>query len=170
MQKITFLLIFLFFGTSFGQHTGSGDCILQPNNKAWVKKFKQADTQEAQIELIVGKIIGDAYFLEKNLELAANDNGNIYENNSCTANCSFRFGLVYSNKKGIILNLKKNPEFEDLIFEFTAGNINSIDLNEYQEKDLYNPAALQRYGIVLYTEDKELKKKIKKAIKEGDKS
>ena len=77
-----------------------------------------------------------------------------------------RFGLIYDKKKGLVLDLKKNPEFEELILEFNSDNISHMDLNEYQEKDIYSQAALKRSGIVLYTEDKDLKKLIRKAIKQ----
>ena len=76
-----------------------------------------------------------------------------------------RFGLIYDKKKGLVLDLKKNPELEALVLEFNAENISHMDLNEYQEKDIYSPAALKRSGIVLYTEDRDLKKMIRKAIK-----
>ena len=79
-------------------------------------------------------------------------------------------GLVYSKKGGIVLDLEKNPEFIDLIPEFNAENISRIELKENHEKNIYQHNAHKRSGIVLYTDNKELKKKIKKAIKNGNKT
>ncbi len=167
MRKITFILFFLFFGFCFGQHPSDEICSLQPKNKAWIHQFKKADDLDAQIDLIINKIILDTDYIGENTVMASLSDNSVFNKVPCSSVCSIRFGLIYAKNKGIILDLKKNPELEDLIFEFTSENINRIELNEYQEKDIYNPSALKRSGVVLYTDDKELRKKVRRAIKKG---
>jgi hypothetical protein len=78
--------------------------------------------------------------------------------------------LVYSKNSGIILDLHKNPQFIDLISELNADNISRIELKENHEKNIYQHNEHRRSGILIYTDNKELKKKIKRAVKNRDKA
>ncbi|MBZ0327163.1 MAG: hypothetical protein K8F54_06120 [Altibacter sp.] len=165
MKQITFILCLLCFGIGLAQHTGKGECAFQPDNKAWILKYKNTETKEDKVQLVIDKIILDGYTVIESSDSADIDGTKSFDKNSCSPKCMIRFGLIYDKKKGLVLDLKKNPELEALVLEFNAENISHMDLNEYQEKDIYSPAALKRSGIVLYTEDRDLKKMIRKAIK-----
>jgi hypothetical protein len=170
MKKLTTILLLFFFGISFGQHPGTGQCTLKPENKDWLLEYKKAKGLDYQIDLIVQKINADNGYFEAN---PAPDNLNdkrVFGALPCSNTCAIRFGLMYSKRDGIVLDLTKNPEFQDLLSEFNADNISRIELNESHDKDIYKHKTHKRSGIVLYTSDKELKKKIKKAIKNSMKS
>lgn len=166
MKRIFSLLVFfLAIGLCFSQHGGATACELQQFNKAWILKFKDAPNKAEQVQLVVSKMIADTdYFNERNIESDAVESG-ISDQELCTTSCSIRFGLLYSKSKGLTLDLIKNPTFEDLIFEFNDENINRIELNEYREKDIYSANGVKRTGIILYTDNKDLQKIIKKTLK-----
>ena len=165
MQNFTTLLIILFTSYCFAQHSGDGTCTLQPDNKTWLSAFKKADLGPQQIDLVIGKIISDTDYFIENPEIANIDDKRVFGNIPCTEKCSIRFGLVYGKSKGITLDLKKNPELEELMAEFNSDNIERIELNEHHRKDVYKTAGIKRSGVILYTSDKDLQKKIKKMVK-----
>ncbi len=170
MQKITLLLSFLFFGICFGQDSTLGECELQRENKTWISEYKTLDNRGDQIDFVVRKIIADAYYFSENFQTASIGDNKVLDQNSCNPKDFIRFGLLYDNNKGLILDLKKNPELEELISDFNSENISSIELKEYEEKDIYRNFDTRRYGVVIYTEDRDLKKKIRRAIKDLRKS
>ncbi|PKA83746.1 hypothetical protein ATE92_1912 [Ulvibacter sp. MAR_2010_11] len=164
------MLLFLAMGVCLGQHPGNGECALHPENKAWILQYKKAESQENQIDMVVQKIIADTDYFVEHPEMANLDDRRVFGKMACTTDCSIRFALVYEKKKGLVIDLKKNPELAELILEFNSENIESIHLNEYNDKDIYSPAALKRSGIILYTSDRDLKKKIRKAVKNMSKT
>ncbi len=170
MYKITPALLFLFFGISFGQHIGPGECNLQPDNKAWIWDFKEANTKESKIELITNKIINYTDYFYENPPLENLDDRSTFGEIPCTPKCAIRFVLIYGKNKGLVLNLHKNPELEDLVNEFNADNIDKIELNEHNKRDIYGHASRKRSGVVLHTDNKFLKKQIKRALKTMAKS
>lgn len=170
MHKITLLLSFLFLGICFGQDSNLGECALQRENKTWISEYKLLDNRADQIDFVVRKIIADAYYFSENLQTASIGDSKVLEQNSCDPKDFIRFGLLYDNNKGLILDLKKNPDLEELISDFNSENISSIELKEYEEKDIYRKFDSRRYGVVIYTEDRDLKKKIRKTLKSLGKS
>ncbi len=162
MRKITFILFLLFCGLSFGQTSSSGNCPLEAKNKAWVTEFKSVQDRADQVDLVVRKIIADGYDFDENLDTADLNSKITVDKSANTENCSIRFGLVYGNNKGFIIDLKRDPDLEELIMDFTSENIDKIDLNEYHEKDIYKAVDIKRYGVVMYTDNKEIKKKIRR--------
>ena len=170
MQKLSTVLLLFFFGCCFSQHPGTGQCSLKPENKEWLLDYKKATDLTSQIDLVVQKIYSNTGYFEANPTPSNLDDKRVFGELPCSIKCSIRFGLVYSKKSGIVLDLKKNPEFIDLIPEFNAENISRIELKENHEKNIYQHNAHKRSGIVLYTDNKELKKKIRRAIKNGNKT
>lgn len=170
MHKLTTILLLFFFGICFCQHPGTGQCTLKPENKDWLLKYKKAEGLDNQIDLVVQKINADNGYFEANPTPDNLNDKRVFGELPCSNKCSIRFGLMYSKRDGIVLDLAKNPEFQDLLTEFTAENISRIELNESHDKDIYSLKTNKRSGIILYTDNKELKKKIKKAIKNGMKS
>lgn len=170
MQNITTLLFIFFFGCCFGQHTEKGTCALKPDNKAWLAQFKKTDLGTEKIDLVINKIVSDTDYFVENPEIANLEDKRVFGNIPCTKKCSIRFGLVYGKNKGVKIDLEKNPEWEELMAEFTSENIDRIELNEHHAKDVYKTAGIKRSGVILYTDDKDLKKKIKRAIKDMAKS
>ncbi len=77
---------------------------------------------------------------------------------------------MYGKKDGLTFDLQKSPLLEDLMVEFTEENIYRMELNEHHAKDVYKSVGIKRSGIVMYTDDKELKKKIKRTLKDIEKS
>ncbi|MCW8980262.1 MAG: hypothetical protein OQJ83_02650 [Altibacter sp.] len=170
MKKICLLFFVLSNAVLCGQHIGTDQCTLQAENKAWITEYKKAVTLDEKIEMIVAKIVTDDRYFDEYQEVATLSKEPGIKKVPCSESCSIRFGMIYSKNKGLVLDLKRNPELEDLIYEFASENIDRIDLNEFNEKDIYNPYALKRSGIVLYTENKDLKKKIRAALKHIAKS
>lgn len=170
MYRIVCFTIFLCFGMGFAQHPGGGYCTLLSENKAWFYEFGKTELLDDQIELIVNKITADTDYFVENPEIANLDDRRVMGTVPCVTNCSVRFVLVYGKGKGIVLDVKKNPEFEDLLYELSADNIKKIDLNVRHASDRYNHKSPKRSGVVLYTEDKALKKMIRRALKDIEKS
>ena len=88
MYKITPVLLFLFFGMSFGQHVGSGGCNLQSTNKAWVWDFKEAADKEAKIELITNKIITDTDYFVAHPPIENLDDRSSFGKIPCSPKCA----------------------------------------------------------------------------------
>lgn len=170
MRKTIFILFLLVYGTSLGQHPGGGFCTLQSDNKEWSYDFSKADNLTDKVALIVDKITADTEYFEEHPEIANLDDRRVFGDLPCVTKCSIRFGLVYAKSKGIVLDLKKNPEFEDLLYELNSENIHHIDVNMHHPSDRFNLSGTKRSGIIMYTKDKHIKKMIRKAIKNAEKS
>ena len=166
MQKITFILFLVFYGFGFAQHSDTDICNLNNDNRAWFLEMRKTNDLPTQVDLTVNKLVADAQYLGVNNESADLGEQAVFEVNNCNTNCSIRFVLIYAKSKGLVLDLKKNPELEELILQFNASNIDRIELNEYYEKDIYKANVKKRSGVVIYTEDKEIKKLVKKALKD----
>lgn len=166
MKHIFSLLVFFSaYGLCFGQHGGASTCELQTYNKAWILKFKNAPNKAEKVQLVVSKMLADTdYFKEHPVKSDEGASG-ISDQELCSISCSIRFGLLYSESKGLTLDLIKNPSFEELILEFNDENIGRIELNEYRDRDIYNANGVKRTGIILYTDNNELQKSIKKTLK-----
>lgn len=170
MRTITTALLLFFFGFCLAQHPGSGQCSLKPENKDWLLAFKKTEDLPDQIDLVIDRIYSNTnYFEEHPASSNANDK-RVFGALPCSTDCSILFGLVYSKNSGVILDLKKNPQFIDLISELNAENISRIELKENHEKNIYQHNEHRRSGILIYTDNKELKKKIKRALKNRDKA
>lgn len=170
MRTILLIVCCFFFGISLAQHPGGGECTLQPDNKAWLWKFKEAADKADKIELIVSKITSDTEYFEENPSIENLDDRSTFGTIPCATSCTIRFVLIYGKGKGIPLDIQKNPELEELILEFNGDNIQKIELNEHHERDIYKVGAAKRSGLILYTEDKMLKKKVRKVLKAMAKS
>ena len=170
MRKTTLITFLFFFGICLGQHSKTETCSLKPDNKSWLFEFKDSDDISDQTALVVNKILSDTDYFEENPEIENPDDRRVFGSTPCTKKCSIRFVLVYGKSKGLVLDVHKNPELEELIEEFSSENISKIEVNQYNERDIYKPRAVQRSGVVLYTDDKALKKKIRKTIKAMSKS
>jgi len=170
MKYISTLLALFCVTYCFTQHSENATCTLKPENKEWLSEFKKTDLGPEQIDLVIHKITADATYFVENPEIENLEDKRVFGTLPCTQACSIRFGLVYGKGKGLTLDLNQNPELEPIMAEFTPENISRIELNEHHSKDRYKTAGIQRSGIILYTDDKELKKKIKRAIKDMRKS
>lgn len=166
MKKVIFLVVFLVAGLAFGQHGDDAFCDRGSDNSTWAYQYKKAVDLDDEIAMVVDKLLSDSDYLRINPEITSAEDLELFGNPPCTAVCTFRVGIVYDKRQGLVLDLQKHPELEDLLYEFTAENIDRIDLNEYHENDIYKHAADTRSGIVLYTSDKDLKKKIRTALRD----
>lgn len=166
MRKLIILLFLLNLGMGYSQHSETAICTLQPDNTDWMWELKKADDRETKIELVVDKIRKDGDYFELHPPVENADDRRVFGDLPCTTVCSIRFVLVYGKSKGLVLDLKKNPLLEDLINSFTSQNIDKIELNKQHRRDIYKPKAQKRSGVVLYTEDKELKKMVRKLLRE----
>jgi hypothetical protein len=155
---------------SYGQHPGDGFCTLQSENKEWFYDFSKTENMTDKIALIVDKILADTEYFQEHPEIANLDDRRVFGNIPCVTECSIRFGIVYAKSKGLKLDLQKNPELEDLLYELNADNIDHFDVNMHHPNDRFNLSGTKRSGILMYTEDKSLKKLIRKAIKNIEKS
>ncbi len=168
MRNIT-LCIFLFFcyTFSFGQNNAYAECPLQNDNEVWIQSFKKATSDEERLELIVEKIQRDASFVQENSETAdASENVTLAKDNAHDCQCAIRFGLVYSNKKrGLVLDLNKYPYLEEVVLDLTLAHIEAIDFNEFQDKKLYRYGSELRSGVTIFSDDKDLRKKIRKTLR-----
>lgn len=166
MKKLLLLITCIYGSSLLGQHQGPGDCSLHATNKVWISKFKKTNTLDDQLNLIYTKLIEDSEYLLQNPEIANLDDKRVFGPIPCGTSCTIRFGILYDDKRGLVLDINKNPELEDLILEFTSDNIRSIELNELKKRNIYQHVAQKRSGVVLYTNDKELKKRIRKVVKQ----
>ena len=162
MRNATTLLFILFVTIGFAQHTERGSCYLKQESKTWLAEYKKMELGPEKIDLVINKIIADNEYFINNPQ-----SPNLI---TCTKKCSIRFGLMYGKKDGLTFDLQKSPLLEDLMVEFTEENIYRMELNEHHAKDVYKSVGIKRSGIVMYTDDKELKKKIKRTLKDIEKS
>jgi len=169
MKNILTVGFLFFFGIGFSQHPGGGYCELQSENKAWAYKFSKTEDMAEKIELIQNKILADTEYFQENPEIANLDDRRVFGKIPCVTDCSIRFGIVYAKSKGLKLDLQKNPELEDLVYELNADNVSKFDVNMHHPNDRYSHKAVKRSGVLIYTEDKALKKKIRVAIREMEK-
>ncbi|MDC7993971.1 hypothetical protein [Altibacter sp. HG106] len=168
MRTITLFICCLFlFGNAFTQTEIATKCPLQNDNDQWIESFKGATSDEERMELIVDKIQRDAMFVQETSEIAETSGTvTLAPENSHDCQCAIRFGLVYSNKKrGLVLDLNKYPYLEDVVVDLTMANIESIDFNEFQDKKLYRYGTELRSGVTIFSDDKELRKKIRKTLR-----
>ncbi len=166
MKNLLFLITLLCVSALMAQHPGSGDCNLGSANKTWISKFKKSNTLSDQLNLIYSKMISDSEYLIEHPEITNLDDKRVMGPIPCGTSCTIRFGILYDDKRGLVLDINKNPELEDLILEFTMDNIESIELNELKKRDIYQHVSQKRTGVVLYSNDKELKRRIKKVVKQ----
>ena len=170
MRTSIVVILLSLCGICFGQHKGSSHCSFKAENKDWLLAFKKTDNLQSQVDLVLERIYSNTdYFEEHPATTNANDK-RIFGTLPCNVDCSILFGLVYSKNSGIILDLHKNPQFIDLISELNANNISRIELKENHKKNIYQHNEHKRSGIVIYTDNKNLKKKIKRAVKNRDKA
>ena len=171
MKTIVFFLFLSIGATVFSQHKGKGECAMKPGNTDWLWDFKDASQKDQKLMLIVNKITEDSQFLGG---LAEDDENaadkRVFGSSSCTDTCAMRFVLIYGNSRGLVLDLAKHPQLEEVLAEFTPENISKIELNEKHERNIYGVASKQRSGIILHTEDKQLRKKVRRTLREIEKA
>lgn len=171
MQKFLLAIFLLCFGIGYSQHPGGGYCELESQNKTWFYQFKKAEDMETKVDMVKDKILSDLLYFEENPEIANLDDRRVMGPLPCVTACSIRFGIVYSKSKGLKLDLQKNPELEDLVFELNSDNVDRIELKVQHRANRYSHGgATKRSGVLIYTEDKELKKMIRRAIRDMEKS
>lgn len=166
MKKVGFILSFMIPLLSWAQHGEDVFCDLESDSKTWAFQYKKAIDLEEELYMVVDKILADTDYLRENPPIENPEDRRVMGPLPCTHECSMRFGVVYDKREGMVLDLVKYPALEDLLYEFTADNIDRIDLNEYQENDIYKHAADKRSGIVIYTSDEALQKKIRTTLKD----
>lgn len=170
-MKTKLFILFLFIGaTIMAQHKGSGECEMKPGNTDWLWKFKDAEQKERQLTLIVDKILDDSYYLTSLPSNENEDDKRVFGNPNCTDTCTMRFVLIYGNSRGLVLDLAKYPQLEEVLDEFTPENISNIELNEKHERNIYGVASEKRSGVILHTEDKQLRKKIRRTLRDIEKA
>lgn len=170
MKQLLLIVTFLITLTSFAQHPGGGECHFKTTNKEWISQFKKAEDRSQKLEMISAKIMDDATYFEENPEMEHTDDMRVLGTIPCSKKCTIRFGLMYDLNKGMLLDMDKNPEIEDLLLDLTAQNIPKIELNEVHARDIYKKVANKRSGVVLYTKDRDLKKRIRKVKRAIDKA
>lgn len=170
-MKTLFIFLCLSIGTSvFAQHKGAGECEMKPGNTDWLWKFKDAQQEEDQLALIIDKIREDSDYLTALPTDENADDKRVFGNPECTDKCTMRFVLIYGNTRGLVLDVAKHPELEEVLAEFTPENISSIKLNEKHERNIYGVASEKRSGVILHTEDKQLRKKIRRTLRDIEKA
>ncbi|MEL6809880.1 MAG: hypothetical protein AAFP76_00905 [Bacteroidota bacterium] len=165
MEKLTSLLFLLCCGLCFGQHTGPGPCHLEQDNKEWIEQFKKADSLDIKIDMVMNKLLADSDYFFYNPAPTNLDDRSSFGPIPCTHKCTIRFGIVYGKREGMVLDLTKNPELEDVLYELVPENIDYIDLNEYEENDIYQHVTDKRSGVVIHTENSEVRRMIRNVIK-----
>jgi hypothetical protein len=170
MKKTLLYFIFLTTFITYAQHPGGGECHFKSTNKDWISQFKKAENRTAKLEMITSKIMEDAVYFEENPPLEHSDDMRVMGTIPCSKKCTIRFGLMYDLNKGMLLDMHKNPEIEDLLLDLTSKNIPKIELNEVHARDIYKKVANKRSGVVLYTKDRDLKKRIRRVKREIEKA
>jgi len=170
-MKPLFIFLFLIIGTSaLAQHKGTGECEMKPGNTDWLWKFKDTDQKEEKLSLIVDKILDDSDYLTALPTDGNADDKRVFGNPECTDKCTMRFVLIYGNTRGLVLDVAKHPQLEEVLAEFTPENISNIELNEKHERNIYGVASEKRSGVILHTEDRQLRKKIKRTLRDIEKA
>lgn len=148
------IILFLFiFGSSFAQRPLPEECYLKKSNGQWIKEFKKAETTDFQVELIKEKLVSDAIYLDNEKKIVAKED---------RCGCPIRFGIIISGRKWLVLDLNENPELERLFPDITAETIDRIKLSEFEENKLNRYAVDKCSGVTLYSNSRDLKRKIRK--------
>ncbi|PNQ75361.1 hypothetical protein C1T31_04315 [Hanstruepera neustonica] len=152
-----FLLCFLICVLTFGQENKT-KCDLRIANEKWIEKYEKTSSLTEKINLVKIKIKSDSIYKE---------------NNDPELYCDFKakFILSYSKRKRLSIYLTNEKNVAELISKMDSTNINSIDLIKmpHWKRGLYcsEPIALPRVIMIfLKTENKLLKKEIKKVLQE----
>ena len=169
MKKLFFILLLIISQTLFAQHKGAGACKFKLSNSEWLGDFKNAEQKDEKLTLIVGKIIEDANYLSSASFVGDIEEMPNFDMSACTDKCTMRFVLIYGNTRGLILDLTKYPPLEEVLEAFTSENITKIELNEKHDRNIYGVTAKKRSGIILHTDDKELKKKVRRTLRDIEK-
>ncbi len=169
MKKLLLIVLVILSQGLFAQHKTEGECKLKLDNKDWLWDFKEAEQKEEKLTLIVDKIIEDSNYLASTTYISDIENEPDFNTSSCADKCAMRFVLIYGNTSGLILDLVKYPHLEAILAEFTSENISKIELNEKYDHNIYGVAAKERSGIVLRTDDKNLKKKVRRILRDYQK-
>ncbi|RMA58615.1 hypothetical protein [Ulvibacter antarcticus] len=155
--------------TCFSQHTETQFCTLQSENEAWLSVIKAIEDVSQQVDLVIDKVLADNHYFITHPEIEDTNDKRIFGTLPCTTDCSIRFGLIYGKNKGMVLDPQTYPNLEILLLEFNSENIEQIKVKERYDNDIYSYSSGMRSGIVLYTNDKELKKKIRRFLKNQSK-
>lgn len=169
MKKLLFILLLIVSQVLFAQHEGAGECKFKLGNSEWLGDFKNSEQKDEKLTLIVNKIIEDANYLSSTSFVGDIDDTPEFDSSTCTDKCTIRFVLIYGNARGLILDLAKHPHLEEVLAVFTSENISKIELNEKHDRDIYGVTAKKRSGIILHTDDKELKKKVRRTLRDIEK-
>ncbi|RFN58620.1 hypothetical protein DZ858_00640 [Marixanthomonas ophiurae] len=141
------------FGSAIAQRPLPEECFLKKTNEAWIKEFKKAETTEFQLELIKEKLFSDAIYLDNEKKITPKED---------RCGCPIRFGIIIQGKKWLVLDLNENPGLEDLFPDINTETIDRIKLSEFEENKLNRYAVDNCSGVTLYTNSRDLKRRIRK--------
>jgi len=171
-----FFIVYILFSLSilsYGQYSKIDSLTLREFNEKWIEELLKLDDKEVKLELIIqriktGKIVSDLD-LRENISIEINnyslyDTIDLSEASKQTNKCKILF--VLDNMGSMyLLDLIKFPHFSNVFEDFTTETIEEI---QYIIKD----EALPIYGsagncgvVVLKSNDKKLKRLIRKSRK-----
>ncbi|WP_147309552.1 hypothetical protein [Marixanthomonas ophiurae] len=153
MKFYCFLFFLCVFGSAIAQRPLPEECFLKKTNEAWIKEFKKAETTEFQLELIKEKLFSDAIYLDNEKKITPKED---------RCGCPIRFGIIIQGKKWLVLDLNENPGLEDLFPDINTETIDRIKLSEFEENKLNRYAVDNCSGVTLYTNSRDLKRRIRK--------
>lgn len=153
-MKTYYFIVFLFaFGSAFAQRPLPEECLLKKSNQEWIKEFKKTETIGFQLELIKEKLFADATYLDNKKKIVAKED---------RCGCPIRFGIIIPGRNWLVLDLSENPVLEELFPDLNEETISRIKLSEFEENKLNRYAVDKCSGVTLYSDSRDLKRRIRK--------
>ena len=165
MKHIIPLLCLCISNWCFAQHSQTNKCALKKANHSWSWEYKKTRNLDLQLELVVDKIVANANYYDRHPPIENLDDRSMFGTLPCSKSCAISVGVIYGKNKGILLDIHKYPELEEILEALNSETISQIDFNEHRNS-IYQAAVKQQPGIVLYTQDKELIKLLRRKIRE----
>lgn len=144
-------------------------CDLEKRNSIWLEEINREKNDSIRILKIKEKINSDTIYkraIDKNLIIR--DSFLNFENVDSNGNlCGTKilFILYYKKRKSIYLNLEQNPEYKEIVENLNVRNVNVYILNPTSGATAIYGVRGSSGAVVLKTNDKNLKKLIKKSLK-----
>ena len=166
-MKYLLLSIFIILtNLGFGQNNDKQELGLKSENEKWIQNLEKMDSKERQINFIIEKIKQDSIidFKKVSDKIIIKQGENINDALKRQTKCKIMF-VLFQKKVGHLLDLNEYPNYSVILKYLTNETINSIEiLKEEKATSLFGSRAV--CGVIkLNSDDRKLKKLIKKSLR-----
>jgi hypothetical protein len=168
MKYIYIAILFIFGNLVFCQNQDKHELELKTASDNWLQSLEKIDSKDSQIHFIIEKIKRDSIIEFQNsldrivIKLKKDEDVNeaIIRQTKCKI-----FFVLSQRKAGYLLDLNKYPNYSDILKYLTSETINSIEILKGENATSFYGSRAICGVVVLKSDDKKLKKLIKKSRK-----